>query len=115
MMARQFPRYRFLLQSRFDTSAWFVGLWTATLLRHEFDLSQMNNWGVARMAVLAALLQVGLGVLAGLYVHRWRYGTFEEVAASARVVAGVTVAITLVPAKTRSPRFTATSTRAAGR
>lgn len=96
MMARQFPRYRFLLQSGFDAAAWFVGLWTATLLRHEFDLSQVNNWGAARMAVLAALLQIGLGVLAGLYVHRWRYGTFEEVAASARVVAGVTVVITLV-------------------
>jgi FlaA1/EpsC-like NDP-sugar epimerase len=96
MKARQFSRYRFACQTAFDAAAWFVGLWTATFLRYDLNLDQVDNWGVARIAAIAALAQVGLGVLAGLYVHRWRYGTFEEVAATARVVAAVTVLITLL-------------------
>jgi FlaA1/EpsC-like NDP-sugar epimerase len=94
--ARQFSRYRFVCQTAFDAAAWFVGLWTATFLRYDLNLQQVDNWGVARIAAIAALAQVGFGVLAGLYVHRWRYGTFEEVAATARVVAAVTVLITLL-------------------
>ncbi len=96
MKARQFSRYRFLCQTAFDAAAWFIGLWTATFLRYDLNLQQVDNWGVARIAAVAALAQVGFGVLAGLYVHRWRYGTFEEVAATARVVAVVTVLITLL-------------------
>ncbi|MCZ7628818.1 MAG: hypothetical protein M5U19_07035 [Microthrixaceae bacterium] len=35
------------------------------------------------------------GTAAGLYVHRWRYGSFEEIAATLRVVAVVTVVVTM--------------------
>jgi FlaA1/EpsC-like NDP-sugar epimerase len=95
-MARQFPKYRFFFQAGFDSVAWFVGLWTATFLRYDMVVEQVDNWGVARIAAVAALAQISLGVLAGLYVHRWRYGTFEEVGATARVVAGVTVLVSLL-------------------
>ncbi len=93
MMARHFPRYRFFFQAGFDSGAWFVGLWIATFLRFDLHLGQVDNWGVARVATVAALLQIGLGTIAGLYVHRWRYGTFEEVGATARVVAVVTTLV----------------------
>lgn len=96
MMSRQISRHRFLFQAAFDSAAWFLGLWGATYLRFDLAFDRVDNWGVARVAVLAALAQVGIGVLAGLYVHRWRYGTFEEVAATARVAAAVTVLVTIL-------------------
>jgi FlaA1/EpsC-like NDP-sugar epimerase len=95
-MARQFPRYRFFFQSAYDAMAWFAGLWVATFLRYELVVAQVDTLAVARVALVAMVAQVALGTLAGLYVHRWRYGTFEEVAATLRVVVGVTVLITLL-------------------
>ena len=96
MITRRFPRYRFFFQAGFDAAAWFVGLWTATLLRYDLVFDQVDNWGVARVAAIAALAQIAIGSLAGLYVHRWRYGTFEEVGAVVRVVAVVTVLVSLL-------------------
>ena len=96
VITRQFPRYRFFFQAGFDAAAWFVGLWIATLLRYDLVFDQVDNWGVARVAAVAALAQIGIGSLAGLYVHRWRYGTFEEVGAVMRVVALVTVLVSLL-------------------
>lgn len=110
-MGRHTPRYRFVFQAGLDTLAWFVGLWLATFLRYDMALDAVNNWGVAQVALLAGFVQVALGVLAGLYVHRWRYGTFEEVATLARVVVGVTAVITflnLSPLLARSVPVSAT-------
>ncbi len=110
-MGRHTPRYRFIVQAGLDTVAWFVGLWLATFLRYDMALDAVNNWGVARVALLAGFVQVALGVLAGLYVHRWRYGTFEEVATLARVVIGVTAIVAfldLSPLLARSVPVSAT-------
>ena len=95
-MTGHFFRFRFMAQAAFDASAWLAGLWLATFLRYEMQFGEVDVAGVLTIAGLAAVLQLGLGVLAGLYVHRWRYGTFEEIAATLRVVTAVTVVITLV-------------------
>lgn len=110
-MTRHTPRYRFVVQAGLDTFAWFVGLWMATYLRYDMAFGKVDNWGVARVAMLAGFVQVGVGVLAGLYVHRWRYGTFEEVATLARVVVAVTAVITFLnvsPLLAREVPMTAT-------
>jgi len=96
VMGSHTPRYRFVIQAGLDTLAWFIGLWLATFLRYDMAIAAVNNWGVARVALFAGFVQVALGVLAGLYVHRWRYGTFEEIAALARVVVGVTTVVTFL-------------------
>ncbi len=90
-----FWRLRFVLQVGFDASAWFIGAFVATYLRYEMDLGAVELGAVAGFASIAALLQLGAGSLAGLYVHRCRYGTFEEVAAAFRVVAGITAIMTV--------------------
>ena len=111
MVSHQFPRYRYLLQSGFDSMAWLVGLWSATLLRYELDLGDVEIASVVLVAAVAIAAQVVIGTLAGLYVHRWRYGTFEEVGATVRVVAIVTVLITaanLTPALDRAVPLSAT-------
>jgi FlaA1/EpsC-like NDP-sugar epimerase len=96
VIARQFPRYRFVLQSGYDATAWLVGLWVATFLRYELVLAKVDTVAVASVVAVAVVAQIGLGTLAGLYVHRWRYGTFDEVAAAVRVVGAVTVLITFL-------------------
>lgn len=87
-------RFRFAFQATFDVAAWFAAAFLATYLRYEMHLEKVEPAGVVAFAVLAGALQVGVGARAGLYVHRWRYGTFEEVAAALRVVAVVSVVMT---------------------
>jgi FlaA1/EpsC-like NDP-sugar epimerase len=93
-MVTSFPRQRFVLQALFDTAAWFAGMWVATYLRYEMELSKVDPGSVAIAAGVAAALQILIGAPSGLYVHRWRYGTFEEVTTSARVALTVTAIVT---------------------
>ena len=45
-------------------------------------LSQLLDLaGIAVLTVVAGAAQVLVGSRLGLYVHRWRYGTIDEVAA----------------------------------
>ena len=92
-VSRYLTRYRFGLQAGFDSAAWLIGLWLATLLRYELDVTAVDLSDVVVVAVVAMCVQVFVGRLMGLYVHRWRYGTFEEIAATVRVAAVVAVAI----------------------
>lgn len=89
-------RFRFAFQASIDVAAWFAAAFLATYLRYEMHLEKVELAGVVAFAAVAGALQVGVGARVGLYVHRWRYGTFEEVAAAVRVVAGVTVVITVL-------------------
>lgn len=89
-------RRRFVLQSAFDSVAWFAGLWVATLLRYDLHVSDVKLLNVAALALAAAALQVAVGRMLGLYVHRWRYGTFDEITAVARATAIVTVVVTTI-------------------
>lgn len=75
-------RLRFVLQAGYDATCWFVALHLAALLRYDFDWSRIDVAALAIGATLVAAGQVVLGRLLGLYIHRWRYGTFEELAAA---------------------------------
>lgn len=77
-------RRRFLLQASFDFSCWFLAVLLATFARYDFELSRFHLGKTALAAALLGIFQVGTGRLTGLYIHRWRYGTFEEVFASIR-------------------------------
>ncbi len=48
------------------------------------------------MALVAGAAQVIIGTRMGLYIHRWRYGTIDEVAALGRTVVIVTPLLALV-------------------
>jgi FlaA1/EpsC-like NDP-sugar epimerase len=94
-----------VLQAAFDALAWFAGTFVATYLRYEMDLSRVDLGGVAVVAALAAVMQVVIGTCSGLYVHRWRYGTFEEVTATARVALIVTAIVGALNAAPILDRF----------
>jgi FlaA1/EpsC-like NDP-sugar epimerase len=91
-LTSHFPRWRFLIQGAIDSVAWFGGLWLATYLRYEMELAKVETTRVLLLAVVAAGLQLLIGRFIGLYVHRWRYGTFDEITATVRSVGLVTVA-----------------------
>ncbi|MEX0768735.1 MAG: nucleoside-diphosphate sugar epimerase/dehydratase [Microthrixaceae bacterium] len=86
-------KYRFVLQAGFDCGAWLLGLWLATLLRYELQFDQVNFLGLIGLGSIAMVAQLVLGRLGGLYVHRWRYGTFDEILGTLRVVSCVTVLV----------------------
>src|SRR5438132_2136282 len=67
-----------------DCLAWCGAITIASLLRVDFAVSRLDARG--QLLVLAVVIGVHLTVAgaSGLYAHRWRYGSFDEVAALAR-------------------------------
>jgi len=90
---RGFVRFRFIIQAAWDCVAWAVALAFATFLRNEFHLIPGFFGDVTIVAAVAIVLQVAVGSLFGLYVHRWRYGVFEEFGGLFRTVSVVGVAV----------------------
>ena len=88
-------RRRFAAQAGFDGLMWIPSLWAAVLLRYDLDPSQVPVRGVAAFCALAFVLQVLIGRAGGLYIHRWRYATFEEIVAMARATLLTTAALTV--------------------
>lgn len=88
-------RHRFVAQAAIDSLAWLVALWLASFFRYELQLGQIDVAGVLAVGVLAGLLQTAIGRAAGLYVHRWRYGTFEEITTVVKVVVAVAPVLTV--------------------
>ena len=84
-------RQRFVLQAGFDAGAWVAGLLVSTLLADEFRWVEVSPLGLALVSALACVLHVGVGRARGLYIHRWRFGTLEEVSNCAIAVALVSV------------------------
>ncbi len=82
-MMRFLVRHRSGVQAGVDAGAWFLALWLATLLRYDFTVSTHEINGLAAAIPIAIASQVLAGLVFGLYTGRWRYGSFEEVAALA--------------------------------
>ena len=86
-------RRRFLLQAGFDAACWVPALWIAAIIRYDLVIDRVPVEQVAVFCALAVVLQFVIGRSVGLYVHRWRYATFEEVAAMA--LSGLLTAVAL--------------------
>jgi len=84
--------HRHLVQAAIDAVAWAVALVFATVVRWNFQFQYIDVWGLMAIIPLA-VIAVGLG--SGLYLGRWRFGSFDEVAGLARAV-GITTAIIFV-------------------
>jgi len=73
---------RFVLQAGFDAFCWFTALHIAAWLRLDFDLTKIELLPLLVGAILIGVGQVAVGRAIGLYIHRWHYGTFEELGAA---------------------------------
>ena len=101
-------RYRMSLNALADALTWVVALTLANALRFDFVLANWFPAGLIWLTVAAASCQVALGALLHLYRGRYRFGSFEEVAAV--VVATLSTAAIVetidlvVPGRTLLPR-----------
>jgi FlaA1/EpsC-like NDP-sugar epimerase/dTDP-4-amino-4,6-dideoxygalactose transaminase/lipopolysaccharide/colanic/teichoic acid biosynthesis glycosyltransferase len=79
-----------------DALAWAGGLFSAILLRYDFNPGRVDWPAFGLLAAATVVVQVIVGLATGLYLGRWRLGSFEEVSALVRTVAGVTSFVFLV-------------------
>ncbi len=92
--AREFPRtawtalieHRFAYLALWDALGWAVAIALAAWIRYEFDISRVDIVGGMVAVLIVAAVQVLLGLWQGLYLGRWRLGSFEEIAALLRAV-----------------------------
>jgi FlaA1/EpsC-like NDP-sugar epimerase len=84
---------RVLLLAGADLVCWAIGLSVASVLRLDFQVDEVVRWGQVAVVPLAAACLVPAGLLFGLYTGRWRYGSFEEVAALGRATTLTTMVL----------------------
>lgn len=102
-LIRPFARNRFATQLGLDCMAWGFGVFFGTWVRYDLQLGRIEIAGVLALVVLASVLQFLVGFVFGLYRGRFRFGSFDEVAALALAV-GATTSVLFVFDFLISPR-----------
>lgn len=98
-------RHQHLLQSTGDTLAWILALGCADAIRYDLHIQLINLVGLMAILPLAAATQVVSGLAFGLYVGRWRFGSFDEVAALACSASTTTVLLFVLDTLVIRPRM----------
>lgn len=91
-------RRRRVIQASADAAAWALALWLAAWMRFEFDMTAVPVAGLLGAVPVAASAQVFTGVVTGLYLGRWRFGSFDEAAALVRATVGTALVYAAVDA-----------------
>lgn len=89
---RRLPLVHYLV----DCVVWLVALPLTTFSRYDFSISQLEFDATVRSSIVAVVAQGVIGVGTGLYTRRWRYGSFDEVAALAATVLLTGVVMSIV-------------------
>lgn len=71
-----------------DVVVWVVSIPIAAQIRYSMVRTGFEFWVAARAVLFCSVAQLGLGLAAGLYRNRRRYGSFDEVALLLRVTIG---------------------------
>lgn len=91
-MRRRLPVVHYVV----DCLVWLVALPLTTFSRYDFSLNELEFDATARSWAVAVVAQGVFGVGTGLYTRRWRYGSFDEVAALAATVLLTGVVMSIV-------------------
>src|SRR5690625_2743881 len=62
-----------------DASAWFVAVLLASFLRYEFDMWRIELLPTAIVGLGMAAFSIVLGILLGVYLGKYAYGSLDEV------------------------------------
>lgn len=89
-------RRRGRIQAAIDALAWMISLPVAAVLRYDFDLSELDAGRFVGWVAFTIALQLGLGLTEGLYIGRYSFGSFEEVAALTRTAVLTTVLVGVI-------------------
>ena len=93
---RLLVRHRFGFQVGLDAVAWAAAIVVATMLRYDFNVQSINWTRLLLLIPVAIIIHAVVGTAGGLYRGRWRFGSFEEVAALTRCVVVATVSLAFV-------------------
>ena len=88
-----------------DVSAWTAAAWLAVYMRFEFSPPLFYRNNLIKFIPILAAVQLVVGLTTGLYRRRWRYGSFDEVAALAVTSAITTLIAALINAEYLKPRL----------
>ncbi len=92
----RFHRFTPVVRVVLDVLAWTVAAFAASFLRFGLTLSDDVREGLIRTIPIVAALQVLFGYAIGLYRRRWRYGSYDEVAALVVTAAATTAGLYLL-------------------
>ena len=88
---------RQFVQVVLDAVSWAGALFFATLMRYDFNELDRIDWGgLFTLIPLAVLAQIVGGLAFGLYLGRWRFGSFDEALALARAAGLATVLLFVI-------------------
>ena len=79
-----------------DALAWTFGLYLASLLRLDLNVTRLDEFSVGLLIPFAIVVQTAIGWWTGLYRGWWVNGSFEEVAAVGRTTLLSTIALVLI-------------------
>ena len=102
---RLFLNRGFALMAALDCVALALGLTLASLLRVDFDVSQLETWGQLAILPVAWVCLIAVGVVLGLYDGRYVRGSFEEAVAVGMAVSAATPLIFTVDLVASDPRM----------
>ena len=91
-LRRRLPMVHYVV----DCLVWLVALPLTTFSRYDFSLQELRFDATTRSWVVAIIGQGVFGIGTGLYTRRWRYGSFDEVAALAATVVLTGLAMSVV-------------------
>lgn len=91
----QLARISPLIQAVLDIIAWTFGITLALYIRLDFNPLPVEKDGLKKFLVIAAVVQLLVGLAVGLYRAHWRYGSFDEVKGLLATV-GLTTALLYV-------------------
>ena len=88
-----------------DVSAWVAAAVTAVYMRFDFTFPHVYRHNLLKLVPIVAAAQILIGLAIGLYRRRWRYGSFDEVAALALTSLLATVAVAIINFTYVTPRL----------
>jgi FlaA1/EpsC-like NDP-sugar epimerase len=97
-----------------DSASWALGLFFGTLVRYDLHVGRIAIGGLLAFVGLAIGLQLALGFFLALYRGRYRFGSFDEVAALAPTVGLVTCTLFLVDLRLTAHSIPLSSTLGGG-
>jgi FlaA1/EpsC-like NDP-sugar epimerase len=86
-------RPRHAAQVLADSLAWVIGMVLAELARYDFTIAERHQGDLAILSLIAVVLAIPVGYAFGLYTGRYRFGSFDEVAALVRSIGVVAFAV----------------------
>ena len=92
------------LRIALDVGAWATALALVVYLRFGLSFEQGKDRGLWKALPLLIIIQVLAGYAVGLYRRRWRYGSFDEVAALVMTAGMTTTALFLLNRSYLRPR-----------